>query len=302
MGIRSFSIAAAIICFSSLNAQIIETGVTHFYADYLEGQKTAAGEVFQQRLFTAAHRTLPFGTMLKLTRVDNGLSTIVRVNDRGPYATSAVISISKAAALQLDLIRDGYAQVRIEYAGQQPLPQAQRNTNEFTARTPGANSGANRTFLPYTPDEGFQPNGQLFEEKKTTGTNPPEYPKPVASYDFNERGVTRGLGNGRVNLPNQYETTARSPVSAAALTTQGQSGFGIQLASYKEYSNAARQMKALQEQGLDQLFLLEGTSSAGVKLYRVIHGPFASHEVADQKKAEIRSRFLQDGLVIRLRP
>lgn len=299
MSIRFLPAIIFLTYFTGLNAQIIETGVTHFYADYLEGQKTASGEVFQQRLFTAAHRTLPFGTLLKLTRLDNNLSTIVRVNDRGPYATSAVISVSKAAAMQLDLIRDGYAQVRIEYADRQPLQQVRQNTQEFTARTPNNHSNNTRTFLPYTPDEDFQPNGRLFEDKKPVHTVSPEYPKPVASYDFNERGVTRGTGNGKVNLPNQFESTARTPAAPPAPT--GQSGFGIQLASYKEYSNAARQMKALQDQGLDQLFLLEGANSSGIKLYRVMHGPFVSHEIADERKATLRSQFLQDGIVVRLK-
>ncbi len=294
---------------TGLYAQFSETGIVHYYADYLEGQKTASGETYQGRLFTAAHRTLPYGTLVKVTRLDNGRSTVVRINDRGPYNTNGLIDISKAAAMQLDLIRDGMASVRIELASQSGNSTA--NSTQLAARTPAGydNTGAGRltakspaatrAFIPYTPDEGFQTNGQLFENKTAVSNVSPEYPKPVASsYEFTDRGVSQG--NGRVSLPNQYDVTAKSPAVETTQPLSGLSGYGIQLASYQEYSNASRQVKALQAQGMDQLFLFEGTNSKGVKLFRVVHGPFSSYDAAEQRKEALRSQFLQDGLVIKL--
>ena len=91
-----------------------QTGMASFYADKFEGHQTASGEIFEQDKFTAAHRTLPFGTKLKVTNLSNGKSVIVTVNDRGPFADDRIIDLSKAAAEQLDMIKSGVIPVKIE--------------------------------------------------------------------------------------------------------------------------------------------------------------------------------------------
>ncbi len=85
-----------------------------FYADKFHGQKTANGETFNMYEYTAAHRTLPFNTFVKVTNLANGKSVIVRINDRGPFTKDREIDLSKAAAIQLDMIQNGTAQVSIE--------------------------------------------------------------------------------------------------------------------------------------------------------------------------------------------
>ena len=91
-----------------------ETGVASYYADKFHGRKTASGETFDQRKMTAAHRTLPFGTRVRVTRNDTGKSVTVRVNDRGPFVRGRVIDLSRAAAEKLGLIRAGIAPVKVE--------------------------------------------------------------------------------------------------------------------------------------------------------------------------------------------
>ncbi len=108
----------------SANAQT-ETGYAVFYADYLEGQKTANGEIFSNRQLTCAHKTLPFGTLLKVTRLDNYKSVTVRVNDRGPYGEGLVVDLTKAAAAQLGMLSEGKAYVQVEVVGSSntnPIP------------------------------------------------------------------------------------------------------------------------------------------------------------------------------------
>ncbi|MBQ7752485.1 MAG: septal ring lytic transglycosylase RlpA family protein [Treponema sp.] len=85
-----------------------------FYADKFHGRKTANGEIFNMYDYTAAHKTLPFNTILKVTNIANGKSVTVRVNDRGPFVQGREIDLSKAAAQKLDMIGDGTAQVSIE--------------------------------------------------------------------------------------------------------------------------------------------------------------------------------------------
>lgn len=91
-----------------------QTGVASFYADKFNGRKTASGERFSQKKMTCAHRTLPFGTKLKVTNTTNGKSIIVTVNDRGPYIKGRVLDLSLCAAKELDFVRAGKTQVMFE--------------------------------------------------------------------------------------------------------------------------------------------------------------------------------------------
>jgi rare lipoprotein A len=99
--------ALALIAFCPVHA---ETGRAAFYS----GGRTASGEVTGPHGFTAAHRTLPFGTKVLVTNVRNGKTVVVRIVDRGPYGRGRIIDLSRAAAHQLDIIRVGTAMVSIE--------------------------------------------------------------------------------------------------------------------------------------------------------------------------------------------
>lgn len=91
------------------------TGAASYYHDSLAGRSTASGEPYDPSAFTAANRTLPFGTVLRIVRVDTGASVIVRVNDRGPFGRRRrIVDLSRAAAEELDMIRRGVVQVRAE--------------------------------------------------------------------------------------------------------------------------------------------------------------------------------------------
>ena len=91
-----------------------EEGAASYYADSLSGNSTASGEPYDKNALTAAHRTLPFDTIVKVTNLDNGKTVVVRINDRGPHSKSYIIDVSGAAAKQLDLIDSGTAEVRVE--------------------------------------------------------------------------------------------------------------------------------------------------------------------------------------------
>lgn len=92
-----------------------EEGIASYYAESLDGNPTASGEPYDRDAMTAAHRTLPFGTEVKVTNLSNQKEVIVRINDRGPHTKSRVIDVSGAAAKKLNLIDAGTAKVRLEY-------------------------------------------------------------------------------------------------------------------------------------------------------------------------------------------
>jgi rare lipoprotein A len=88
--------------------------VASWYGPRFHGKKTANGEVFDQKAFTAAHKKFRFGTLLRLTNPKNDRSIIVRVNDRGPFIRGRELDLSKAAADELDILERGVAKLNIE--------------------------------------------------------------------------------------------------------------------------------------------------------------------------------------------
>lgn len=102
-----------LLLFSNSFAQT-QSGKASFYADKFEGKPTASGEKYKHSKLTAAHKTLPFGTKIKVTNVANNQSVEVVVNDRGPYVEGRVVDLSKAAAEKLGFINQGIAEVQIE--------------------------------------------------------------------------------------------------------------------------------------------------------------------------------------------
>jgi rare lipoprotein A len=90
------------------------TGIASYYSDYYEGRITSNGEVFRQNQLTAASKDLKFGTMVKLTNLKNDSVVIVRINDRMPQYNKRLIDLSYRAAKQLNFIREGLANVKLE--------------------------------------------------------------------------------------------------------------------------------------------------------------------------------------------
>lgn len=94
-----------------------DVGGCSYYADNFNGRHTTSGDIFDNKKYTCAHRTLPFGTLLKVTNLQKNKVTFVRVNDRGPVNKSRILDVTKAAAKDLDLIKYGVAKVKIEIVG-----------------------------------------------------------------------------------------------------------------------------------------------------------------------------------------
>ncbi len=90
-----------------------ETGLASYYGSEFQGRRTANGEVYDENKLTAAHRTLPFGTRVRVTNLTNGKSVVVRINDRGPFRGGRIIDLSRRAAREIDSIREGVVRVRV---------------------------------------------------------------------------------------------------------------------------------------------------------------------------------------------
>ena len=114
---RNSSFIFIIYCLTALpgfSQEYSQTGKASFYADKYENRLTASGEKYKHSRMTAAHKFLPFGTIVKVSNLDNDKSVEVKINDRGPFVEGRIIDLSKSASEKLDFINYGLANVKIE--------------------------------------------------------------------------------------------------------------------------------------------------------------------------------------------
>ncbi|HEY9614271.1 septal ring lytic transglycosylase RlpA family protein [Allocoleopsis sp.] len=120
--------AAQVALRSSVRSEI--RGIASWYGPGFHGNRSASGEIYNQNAMTAAHRSLPFGTKVLVTNLNNGRSTVVRINDRGPFVRGRVIDLSAAAARVLGVMQTGIAPVQVQVLGdQQADPQTVASDN-----------------------------------------------------------------------------------------------------------------------------------------------------------------------------
>mgnify|MGYP002852375651 CR=1 FL=1 len=115
MKLKAIFVLIFISLTSALFSEVFKSNVeASYYADKYHGRKTASGEIFNMYDMTCAHKTLPFGTVLRITNLKNNKIVDVRVNDRGPFVKNREVDVSKAAAQKLGMIGSGTARVKIE--------------------------------------------------------------------------------------------------------------------------------------------------------------------------------------------
>ncbi len=104
-----------VILFFASCSTVKQRGKASYYSDEFDGRKTASGSIFKQNKRTAASKTLPFGTKVKVINVSNGKTVRVRITDRGPFVAGRIIDLSKKAARKLGMLQQGVANVEIRY-------------------------------------------------------------------------------------------------------------------------------------------------------------------------------------------
>jgi rare lipoprotein A len=295
---------AACLCFTiSLNAQQyyykgnganaakVEVGDAVYYADYLEGRTTALGEVYRKNAYTAAHRTYAKGTLIEVTRLDNGKSVVVRVNDRGPYSQGVVVDVSKAAAMALGLLRDGRARVKVEAVGFSETNPGQEVATANTQARQSAPQQRNSVYYP-TPQQYNTTQERLTAKGGSSyNTNTPQ------SYSNTPQSSSTYNALASRSVPQSYQSS--SPASSSAgirLLPEGTQGYAIQVASFQNIDNANRQVRALNQQGLKDVYIMRKGA-----LNKIVIAAFPNKLAAQQYLEGLRQQYLVDGIVIMLR-
>jgi len=142
-------VSAFLLCSIFSFAQV-QTGKASFYADKFEGRRTASGVKYYHNKPTAAHRHLPFGTKVRVTNLANNKTTVVEINDRGPFVSGRIIDLSKSSAQKLDYIGMGVTDVVIEVIGD--------GSDEIADVSTPADTGETNTTDPTSP---INPNAPI---------------------------------------------------------------------------------------------------------------------------------------------
>lgn len=282
---------------STLHAQ--EYGLAGSYSDDFEGGITAYGESYDKDKMTCAHKKHGLGTMLRITRLDNKKTVVVRVNDKGPYIKGRVVDVSKAAARQLGLLKDGVAEVKVEViskANEQPLAQQERRTTvpenrpesaevttprivleEDTPRSNSTTSSTSRNNSTPTPPKTTERENRPTTTPKTSSTNSGSVQSRLVTNDYTPYGL--------------YKIRLERPV---------QVGFGVQIVSLTNYENVLRQVADLQAKGFKDVLVSVEPDLTNSSVYKIILGSFQTMAQAKSYQASLKKKHKLNGFVVDL--
>ena len=237
------------------NYEYDETGIASWYGPDFHGNYTANGEVFDQNAMTAAHRTLPMPSLVRVTNLENGRSLVVRVNDRGPFAHGRILDLSRRAAQLLGMDLQGTAQVRVQILADESRSLAlQLKAGEVTQVAAAPREAVVAEALP-------SPNGR---------EAPPPKPKAAAkAAPAQAAAVLTPVADDGAALENQQ--VRQLPVKATHLY--------IQAGAFSRLDNANRLSAALSAVAPATISQAQTKSGA---VFRVRLGPIASVSDADQ--------------------
>ncbi|WP_368151912.1 septal ring lytic transglycosylase RlpA family protein [Aeromonas sp. R2-4] len=238
-----------------------EEGTASWLSPDLDGQKTANGDVLDSKLFSAAHRNLPIPSYVRVTNLDNGLETIVRVNDRGPFNSPRLIDLSYAAAKQLEMVDSGEARVRLELISDTPDQMVIMEPMKPIEMTPTTPAAASNTLS----QDGF-----LGEPTALAMATPAAEPAPVKA---------------PAATPAKAAPVKPAPAKAAAPASSGDGKMIQVLASGSQDRAEAMGKVMTQRYGVPYRIDAHGA------IFRVLIGPVA----ADQQ-ASVLEKVRQGGL------
>lgn len=273
----------------------VEQGIASYYGQKFHGRRTSNLEVYDMYAFTAAHKSLPLPSFVRVTNLDNGKSVVVRVNDRGPFHAGRVIDLSYAAAVKLDITRRGTGRVEVRalqpgdnptiFAGTTPKPGVVKSTlDRLVAAIPlrRGRKDAGTADAPVTAAEATAASASTGTVASGVATAPPVITAPLlASASVApplDTSATPAATGATITPPAATPTVAMAlpatgPDPAVAPPAAGP--IVLQVASFSTHDNATRALARLQDAGIEAARLHDGLSN-GRKVWRLRVGPLAA--------------------------
>ncbi len=264
-----------------------ERGVASWYGKELQGEKTASGEIFNMYALTAAHRTLPMGTIVKVTNLENGKSVVVRINDRGPYDKRRIIDLSYKAAFNLGITSVATAKVELEVLGFSNKNNRSSIEKQTTSKT-----------IKSTPVIVSEPE---VKEIKKIYTPPKKRYKPKKVYktkkSYKPKRKKRKIEEEIINEPTfedeqvldkktkmQLEKLHKLEMIKSKKVKKSSGEYYIQMGSFRNYNGAKKFRKELQDEHPDHKVLIKEAEINGKTYHRVVISGFKSRREAKEYK------------------
>ncbi len=308
----------ALMCFFSLSTFTIyaippvfeEYGKAGYYADKLHGRKTASGQVYDKDAMTCAHKTLPFGTKVKVTRLDNGESVIVTVNDRGPYSAGYVVDVSRKAAVALGIIKAGHAKVKLEIANDEPaentevkpLPDDQFVAAEETPKT--ENKPKIKVLKAAVPSAASTKKADVPTEYSTPTVAKAEKSSPRLLTPKGGEAAPKSIA--KATEPEAASAPAASPAAAGKRTLYKidiaeavRKGAAVQVGTLYDADNVLPILRKLRKDWPGKVLVdLEQVEGSDIVTYRVMVGPFANKKAAEAAQKIAKKKGYKESFVV----
>jgi rare lipoprotein A len=271
-------------------SSFVETGEASWYGPGFHGRKTANGERFNTYEYTAAHKTLPFGTLLKVTNLGNNLSTVVRINDRGPFHKRRIIDLSKASKEAIGM--DGIAQVKIQEITEEQaemirqgfdpfekFDESEIDTNTFkTIELYDTNIATDsKIFLEFTAEDGSTDDFELNKNLKSNGNLKIKIITPKTEEDMVSNLYQKVI---EIDTVYNYFDLLNQPAVIK--------GYLLEIGNFTDKSIADRLIGRIEREGFSKIYLEEVTIRSSdqeekpVQTYKVLVGLYDKTE--DSKK------------------
>lgn len=271
-GNRSYSVLGKTYRVLESGEGYLEEGMASFYGKKFHGRRTSNQEVYDMNAFSAAHRSLPLPSYVRVTNLDNGKSVVVRVNDRGPFHSGRIIDLSYAAAVKLDFIRKGTTRVEVRAL----LPDDPDNQRTLSRRERARRERAAQNASPPAADT-------VVAVAPAAPTSPADPALRADEFDrwMRERGVRVASGRpGPANASSTQMPASASPQAAPAQTAVAEGGVSLQVAAFSAQDNAERAQQRLRDAGLPAVRIDAGEAD-GKPVWRLRIGPVAADRVAE---------------------
>ncbi|MCC6458918.1 MAG: septal ring lytic transglycosylase RlpA family protein [Saprospiraceae bacterium] len=270
-----------------------EFGKCGYYADALHGRKTSSGEIYDKSGLTCAHKTLPFGTMIRVTRMDNKKSVVVKVNDRGPYLDGYVTDVSRKAAEALGLVRDGVTRVKLEI-----VENKTSNTGLRPAEYSSTSKVLPKSLEPVAPvtastGGGVGSTAQLAKSSKgQVSVAPIAHSAPAST-------APEALATAETKQPVAAASTGE--LYQVQVKPVGRKGYGLQLTSLSNAENILPETAKVQALWPGKVVINhEEQIATGAHLYKVILGPYATRKEAEAQQRRAASKGYKKAFVVDL--
>jgi rare lipoprotein A len=252
------------------NFEYVETGIASWYGPNFHGKPTANGEVFDQNLMTAAHRTLPLPSAVRVTNLENGRTIVLRVNDRGPFSRGRIIDVSRRGAQLLGFEKNGTAKVRVEI-----MPDDSRQLKLAAINRQGG--GAEQPQVASSPRQDV-----VATPLPNSGPRPVQHASNIAP-----RQAVAVQARDLAAVPVLSEEVEVLPVSPT--------GIFVQTGAFSDFENALRMRNRVFDLGPTQISRFR---VAGTELYRVRIGPLQTVAMADTTLTQLTNAGVPNAQLI----